>query len=358
MFTKKLIEVALPLEAINAACIEDKDRKTGHIRNLHKWFAPMPLPAWRAILFASLVDDPANTLPADLAERERQRLLQLIERLVPFEAVHDKEAWNRAKAEIVRSLGDDLPTLVDPFCGGGSTIVEAQRLGLASIASDLNQIPVLITSMLCSIPPRVVDRKPVNPQDRSQVLKTWPGLSGFIADVKYYAARMRDRAWIELRHLYPPAPGGGTVMAWRWARTVASPNPRVKGAHTPLVGDWWMCKTRGNEAWIEPVIDHATNAVSFAIRTTGSPPKGTTSRAGARCLLTGSPIPLDHIREEGKAGRLRMAMIGMAAESRGVRRFLPPDPNHIAAADRAVPAWKPDLDLPARALGFRALPAF
>ncbi|MGH8065571.1 MAG: DUF1156 domain-containing protein [Candidatus Entotheonellia bacterium] len=137
---RKLIEVALPLEAINRACIEDKNRKTGHIRNLHKWFAPMPLPAWRAVLFASLIDDPGNELPDNEAERERHRLFQLIERLVPFEAINDQQTIAEAKAAIQRCLGNNLPTIADPFCGGGSTVVEAQQLGLPSFASDLNPL--------------------------------------------------------------------------------------------------------------------------------------------------------------------------------------------------------------------------
>ena len=85
IYRKKLIEVALPLEAISRGCEEDKNRKTGHIRNLHKWFAPMPLPAWRAMLFASLVDDPAEYLPEEAAAKERTRLFGVIERLVVFQ---------------------------------------------------------------------------------------------------------------------------------------------------------------------------------------------------------------------------------------------------------------------------------
>ena len=149
---KKLIEVALPLEAINRGCVEDKNRKTGHIRNLHKWFAPMPLPSWRAMLFASLVDDPGESLPEREADLERQRLFDLVERLSSFDAYKDVDLLAHVRAEIAKAVGSVMPTIVDPFCGGGSTVLEAQRLGLFTQASDLNQIPVLITTVLCRIP--------------------------------------------------------------------------------------------------------------------------------------------------------------------------------------------------------------
>jgi putative DNA methylase len=231
---KKLIEVALPLEAINQACVEDKNRKTGHIRNLHKWFAPMPLPAWRATLFASLVDDPGNDLPEQEADLERRRLFKLIERLIPFDAIEDKQILDEAKAEIRKCLGDHLPIITDPFCGGGSTVIEAQRLGLPSFASDLNPIPVLITTLLTAIAPFVADAVPVNPIDGANKLIFTDRLSGFVADVKYYAEYVRKAAWEQIHNLYPLGPGGSTVIAWRWARTVASPDPRFEGIHTPL----------------------------------------------------------------------------------------------------------------------------
>ncbi|MGH9155575.1 MAG: DUF1156 domain-containing protein, partial [Acidimicrobiales bacterium] len=135
----KLVEVALPLEAISAACRRDQDKKTGTIKNVHKWFAPMPTPAWRALLFAALVDDPGNG-------PERAELLRLVERLVPPDGnPPDAATLAEAHAVLMEATAGAPPTVFDPFCGGGSTLVEAQRLGLPAAGSDLNPVPVLIT---------------------------------------------------------------------------------------------------------------------------------------------------------------------------------------------------------------------
>jgi putative DNA methylase len=350
---KKLIEVALPLEAINRACIEDKNRKTGHIRNLHKWFAPMPLPAWRAVLFASLIDDPGNELPDNEAERERHRLFQIIERLLPFEAINDQQTIADARAAIQQCLGNNLPTIADPFCGGGSTVVEAQRLGLPSFASDLNPLAVLITTMLTVIPARVVGCTPVNPQDREQNLLSQGGLEGFTADVRYYAEKIEQVARKRIGHLYPQGPNGSTIIAWRWARTVTSPDPSLRGAHTPLVSNWWLSKKKGEMSWIEPVIGPEGHTIAYYVSTTGTPPAGTTGRNGARCLLSGSPIPLAFIREEGKRGRLGFQMLAFVAVADRRRRYEPPDKIQLEAAQQVKPEWAPEVALPERALGFR-----
>lgn len=353
---KKLIEVALPLEAINRACVEDKNRKTGHIRNLHKWFAPMPLPAWRAILFASLVDDPGSYLPEDQAEVERRKLFEIIEQMLPFEAMHNTHILDKAKVEIRRSLGDALPTIADPFCGGGSTVVEAQRLGLPSFASDLNPLPVLITTMLTAIPPIVVEQQPVNPGDRNLLIERSARLSGFIADVRYYAEKIRSKAYERIGHLYPQGANGSKVIAWRWARTVESPDPQFQRAHTPLVSDWWLSKRKGLTAWIEPVVKLTSHEIEYHIRSTGTPPPGTTGRTAARCLLSKLPIPLPYVRAEGKAGRLGQQMLSVISVAESGQRkiyFERPTSPQISAACNVKPDWKPETFLPDQALGFR-----
>ena len=197
---KKLIEVALPLEAINRGCEEDKNRKTGHIRNLHKWFAPMPLPLWRAMLFAAIVEDPSESLPEDQAEQERERLTRLIERLSQFEAYKDEALLSDVRSEVARAVGSNPPTVVDPFCGGGSTALEAQRLGLVTRASDLNPVPVLITTVLCRVPGLFGGLPPIGStrNDSLNLTEAPLRLSGFKADVEHYAARVRELAWQRL----------------------------------------------------------------------------------------------------------------------------------------------------------------
>lgn len=343
----KLVEVALPLEAISAASKRDKDKKTGTIKNVHKWFAPMPTPAWRALLFAALVDDPGEG-PA------RDDLLRLIEELVPDHGGAPSDAvLARAKAVIREHVGDDPPTIFDPFCGGGSTLVEAQRLGLPAAGSDLNPVPTLITRTITNLVPQMMAR-PALIGDPTQ-LRGVSGhpLEGFLADCRHYAERVRARVWDEIGHLYPPAPGGGTVIAWLWARTVTCPNPACR-AIAPLASSFWLSRKPGAEAWVDPVPQGPGKPVRFEVqRGDGAPGRNGTmvSRTSAVCLVCDSAIPLTHVRDEGKSGRLGAQLMAVAVDRDGSRVHVGPDGNEPAAADR--PEGVPDVEMPEQALGFR-----
>src|SRR6266571_2266130 len=156
-YRKKLIEVALPLEAINKESAREKSIRHGHPSTLHLWWARRPLAACRAVLFAQLVDDPSShpeEFPTEeTQEQERQRLFGIIEDLVKWDNSTNEQVLERARAEIRRSCGGHPPPVLDPFCGGGSIPLEAQRLGLEAHASDLNPVAVLITKALIEIPP-------------------------------------------------------------------------------------------------------------------------------------------------------------------------------------------------------------
>jgi putative DNA methylase len=342
MHKKKLIEVALPLETINAACKSDKDRKTGTIRNVHKWFAPMPVPALRALIFASLVDDPGD-------DAERVRLLGLIDDLVAagVDSPSPKVAA-AARAAIHASVGDATPIVLDPFCGGGSTLVEAQRLGLRSRGSDLNPIPVLISKVLTELPPTVVNRPPLH-DDTLGSGAAWPDLSGYAADVQHYAERIRAEAHRRIGQLYPPAAHGEPVIAWWWARTVESPDPRYQGHHVPLVNSWWLAKKKGQSAFVEPVVDAQTRQITYRIATAGEP----TAATKGSCLLSGAPLPFSYVRDKGLRGELGTTMLAVVAHGPSGRRYLPPDTRHMAAAMEAQPLETPSLPLPDKAIGFR-----
>lgn len=342
---KKLIEVALPLEAIDRGCDEDKNRKTGHIRNVHKWFAPMPLPAWRAMLFASLVDDPAGS-PS--AREERARLLDIVSQLSRFDSHTDARLLRLAREEITKATGGTEPVVIDPFCGGGSTVVEAQRLGLQSEASDLNQVPVLITTVLCRAAALFSQQEAVRPGARSFAGSGSP-LDGLKEDVAHYAARVRQRAHAKLQAYYP-ADGSGTPYAYRWAWAVASPDPFAQGKYTPLISDWWLSKHKRTRAWIhaEPKED----GIAFSIKRDGNPPKGTTSRTSVRCLYTNTPIPLEYVRSEGRASRLRLMLLAVASRHGGDTVYTAPTTEQINAS-RAPDIDNPGIIMPEAALSFR-----
>lgn len=357
---KKLIEVALPLEAINKESAREKSIRHGHPSTLHLWWSRKPLATCRAVWFAQLVDDPASLpeqFPTEEAqEKERQRLFRIIEELVKWENINNETVLNAARAEILKSTGGNPPPVYDPFCGGGSIPLEAQRLGLEAHGSDLNPVAVLITKALIEIPPKFAGMAPVNPRAKTSLLKggTWKGAQGLAEDVRYYGQWMRDEAEKRIGHLYPKAtlPGGGdaTVIAWLFCRTVKCPNPAC-GAMMPLTSKFVLSTKKGKEAWVEPVVTPGSSgnppAIAFEVKTgKGTPPEGTVNRRGARCVACGTPVPFDHVRSEGKAGRMNVEMMAMVAEGERGRIYLSADQNHIQTAEKANPTWRPDSELP------------
>jgi len=354
---KKLIEVALPLDVINYHAAREKSIRHGHPSTLHLWWARRPLAACRAVLFASLVDDPSahpDKFPTEEAQkRERDRLFdEILADLVRWENSNKEQVLEKARKEILASTGGNPPPVLDPFCGGGSIPLEAQRLGLQVYASDLNPVAVLITKALVEIPPKFAGHPPVNPEARSLIGgdRNWRGAAGLAEDVRYYGRWMRERAWERIGHLYPTVrlpkeQGGGeaTVIAWLWARTVRCPNPAC-GAQMPLVRSFVLSTKRN--IYVEPVVDRAGKRVEFRVRQGGRPPEGTVNRRGARCVVCNAPVPFDHVRAEGKAGGMGAQLMAIVAEGRGGRSYTDPVPAHSVTAASASPTWTPAMDLP------------
>jgi len=359
---KKLIEVALPLEAINKESAREKSIRHGHPSTLHLWWSRKPLATCRAVLFASLVDDPSS-LPEQFPteadqDKERQRLFRLIEKLVLWENSNNRAVLDEAHAEILKSTGGHPPPIYDPFCGGGSIPLEAQRLGLEAHGSDLNPVAVLITKALIEIPPKFAGQPPVNPAAKAKLSGKgmWTGARGLADDVRYYGQWMRDRAFERIGRLYPkvklPKGDEATVIAWLWARTVKCPNPAC-GAQMPLTSKFALSVKQGKKAWVEPVIDHAAKRVRFEVREGEGAPEGTVNRNGARCLVCGTAVPLDHVRAEGRAGRMSAQLMAIVADGRRERFYLPPNVEHETLAASVKPEGVPETDLPHQALGFR-----
>ena len=361
---RKLIEVSLPLEEINRESAREKSIRHGHPSTLHLWWARRPLAAARAVLFAQLVDDPSShpeTFPtAEDQARERERLHQIIRDLVVWENVNDEGLLRRAHAEIVASApGGKPPAILDPFAGGGTIPLEAQRLGLEAHASDLNPVAVLINKALIEIPPKFAGRPPVFPGAADSRMGAWPRATGLAEDVRRYGAWMRDRAEERIGHLYPKAtlPDGSkaTVIAWIWARTVTCPNPAC-GIEMPLVRSWWLGKKKGKEAYVVPRVVENENApsgrrVEFTIGhvVAGAPrgdDEGTVGRTGAACVACSAAVSLNYVRGEGRAGRMHPQLMAVVAEGMRQRLYLAPDGEHVRAADIARPPDAPEGDLP------------
>ncbi len=364
-YKKKLIEVALPLDAINRESAREKSIRHGHPSTLHLWWARRPLAAARAVLWSSLVDDPSahpDRFPTPEAQEvERQRLFRILEELVRWENSNDRDLLDAAHAEIVASCDGELPAILDPFCGGGTIPLEAQRLGLPAYGGDLNPVAVLISKAMVEIPPRFAALPPVNPESRENAgLRSWERAEGLAEDIRYYGQWVRDRAFDRIGHLYPkvalPSEQGGgeaPVVAWIWARTVESPDPSWKG-HVPLVRSWTLRNARKNNpvVWVEPIVDHAAETISYEIRVGGKPPGRTVGRGGGTCLATGAPITLEYIRREGREGRIGTTQIAVVAEGPDSQVFV--EPGDSTAVPHDLPRfWRPDTHLPDGGLGFR-----
>lgn len=240
---RKLIETALPLDAINAAAAREKSIRHGHPSTLHLWWARRPLAAARAVLFAQLVNDPGyerhlgRGVNKEKAAIERERLFKIIEDLVKWENTNNSAVLNAATAEIWKSWRetcalnknhpqaaelfnpDKLPAFHDPFAGGGSIPLEAQRLGLEAWASDLNPVAVTINKAMIEIPPKFAGRAPIGPAvcggKTERLPEQWTGVSGLAEDVRRYGAWMRAEAQKRIGHLYPPVEITSEMVAER-----------------------------------------------------------------------------------------------------------------------------------------------
>lgn len=388
---KKLIEVALPLDDINAAAAREKSIRHGHPSTLHLWWARRPLAAARAVLFAQLVNDPGYQqgggfrygVNKEEAERKREALFQIIRDLVKWENTNNEEVLERARAAIRESWREtchlnrdhphaaelfdpeSLPAFHDPFAGGGAIPLEAQRLGLEAHASDLNPVAVMINKAMIEIPPRFAGQAPIGPlpkgEEQARLQGDWPGASGLAEDVRRYGHWMREQAEERIGHLYPkvditPAMVAErpdlkhyqgqhlTVIAWLWARTVKSPNPAFSHVDVPLASSFVLSSKKGKEAWVEPIVEG--DAWRFEVRV-GTPPadaKGGTkiSRGSFRCVLSQAAMTYAYIDEEANAGRMDARLMAIVAEGERGRVYLNPNESHVRVACSAAPDWKPE----------------
>lgn len=402
---KKLIEVALPLDAINDACAYEKMPGIGaHPRGIHLWWARRPLAAARAVIFAQMVNDPGYQqgggfrygVNKEKAQAERERLFKIIEDLVRWENSNNEEVLGRARAEIRRSWRevcelnkghpqaselfnpDKLPAFHDPFAGGGALPLEAQRLGMESYASDLNPVAVTINKAMIEIPPRFLGCVPVGPvpagEKQPKLHNDWSGTRGLAEDVRRYGTWLLSNAMKQLGQIYPRIEISRSVVAertdlahlqgkelkpiaWLWARTVKSPNPAFAHVDVPLISSFVLSNKEGKEIYIQPVIDGESYQFKVVLGKPGKDAENGT-KVGSKganflCLLSKAPISGAYIKSEAKAGRIGQRLLAIVAEGPKSRLYLSPTEEHEAAAKCISPQWRPDVEFFQQALGFR-----
>ncbi len=385
-YRKKLIEVNIPLQAINKESAKDASLTHGHPSTLHRYWARRPLAACRAIIFASMIDDPSecsDEFPTESDQNaERNRLHEIIKRLIIWKNSNDENILAEARYEIAYSvarnngenlsafrerhendpkavlsyLNDHCPALYDPFCGGGSIPLEAQRLGLRARGSDLNPLPVLLTKAMIELPPKFHNYPPINPDADPTGISAdmpWKGAAGLADDIRYYGAWMREEAYKRIGHLYPKVQlsdgNAATVVAYLWARTVPCANPAC-GIHMPLMKTFQLAKKRGNQHWVKPVVDRETNTISWMVQTNDEEvPKSTVNRTGAYCCGCRTAVQLAYVREQARVGKMGEVMTAIVAEGDRRKLYLPPTESDIEVALNAKSTWKPRGKLPNQA---------
>ena len=395
-YRKKLIEVNIPLQAINRESTREKSIRHGHPSTLHLYWARRPLAACRAVIFATMVDDPSeceDEFPTEPEQNvERNRLHGIIKRLVIWKTCNDENLLAEARYEIAYSvarnngenltafrakyekdpnavlqyLRDRCPSVYDPFCGGGSIPLEAQRLGLRARASDLNPLPTLITKAMIELPPKFHNQNPVNPEadpmgmftgtGRKKKRVPWKGTAGLADDIRYYGAWMRDEACKRIGQFYPKVqlPDGNftTVIAWLWARTIPCINPACN-LQMPLMKTFQLSTKEGNRYWTKPVVDRETNTISWTVQKhmDDVPKRGTVGRSGAYCFACGTSVKLPYVREQAKSGKMGKTMTAIIAEGHQKRLYISPTDEHIETSLFAESTWKPKGRIPVKALG-------
>lgn len=390
-YRRKLIEVDLPLDAINAESRKDASLAHGHPSTLHKWWARRPLATCRAVLFASMVDDPEDCqeefASKEEQDRERTRLHSLISELVKWETTietrpENKSLLEQARWEIVRSvarshkeappnrqnaqevlkyLKEKAMPIYDPFCGGGSIPLEAHRLGLQAIGGDLNPVAVLITKAMIELPCQFKGHPPINPKadqmgmtvttGRKSKKMPWRGNAGLADDLRYYGRWIREKAWERIGHLYPSVklPSGREVtpVTWLWARTVPCNNPAC-GIQMPLLSTLQLQKNQSEEHWIKPTLDSESERISWKVQEGKGniDVSSTASKKGGLCIACGTPVKSRYIRDQFKAGNMEYQMVAIVASDEKKRLYLTPSKKDIDAASEATPAWRPPTRLP------------
>ncbi|MDR1013036.1 MAG: DUF1156 domain-containing protein [Lactobacillales bacterium] len=362
---KKLIEVGLPLEAINLACAREKSIHHNHPSSLHLWWARRPLAAARAVIFASLIDDPSShpeIFPLEEQQNaERDRLFDIIKSLVKYENIHNITLLNSAITEISNSLNGHFPKLLDPFCGGGSIPLEGKKLGLEVFASDLNPVSVIINFAMLDFPHRFANAIPVNPDYSSPTInqkfvtssKPLPVKNALSLDLEFYANSIYDKLHNEIGHLYPPLnpetlefsnrrDSTTNIIAWIWFRAVKCPNP-VCNCQTPLAHSFNLCTVAGKEKHLVPIISDTT--ISFKIAK-GKTDNYTVNKHGAKCIKCNAIIPLKYIQEEGVAGKLTELPGAIVADISKTKEYYIFDDLHFNASLVPRPEHVPETLIP------------
>jgi putative DNA methylase len=341
---KKLIEVAIPLESINEASSREKSIRQGHPSTLHLWWARRPLASTRSIIFSQIVDDPSShpeLFPTEEDQnKERERLFELIRKMVLWENTDNEKLFNTINCEIKKYLNND-DVLLDPFAGGGSIPLEAQRLGIPAVATDLNPVAVMINKATIEIPFLFNNCPPVNPN--TYLSGEFKGLRGLIHDIDYYGAQLKNLVFSKIGDAYPHSLDENgtqcTTVGWIWTRVIRCPNP-LCGCEVPLSSTFSLSKSRKQH------VEYSFNgkSIQFKVEKNGSTPSAAKISRGAKfkCLCCNEVIPDEYVKTEAQNNRMTSKMMAVIAEGKKGKIFLTPTESDINCSLIDKPTNYPD----------------
>lgn len=324
--TRRLIEEELPLKQVNAESAREKSLRHGHISTMHLWWARRPLAMSRAVVFGTLLPDPAD-------DAERHKVLDLLALASPFEASTHPARIGPLRELIAKAYPGGSPKVLDCFAGGGAIPLEALRLGCDTTAVDLNPVAYLIEKCVLEYPQRFGQ-----PDER--------GENPLAADFVKWADWIRKRVEPKLIRVFSADSKDRRPAVYFWARTMTCPNPSCR-AEIPLLSSFWLANSSRNQAWVD--VSGQPGRIRLFIRK-GEPSDaasladGTVKASSVTCPGCTASMAAKDVRDYAKKtgfGRMLYAVLDIKD---GIRTYRAPTEAEIEAADNLATALLDDLE--------------
>jgi adenine-specific DNA methylase len=345
---KRLAEVDFALSAVNDACVEENNRKTrvasGHLSLLHSWWARRPLASCRSLLLTLLLPDPCDPLCPTEFKAAARKTLQQHRKVGPKDAdlqkallafVADIANWDIVRVagyvstarELVKAAHGSVPHVLDPFSGGGSIPLEAQRLGCEVTASDVNPV----AGLLLKIALEWCGRKGPELADLFEEWAEWTLKEAEKRLVEYYPADAQRRK----------------PLAYLWARTVQCEAAGC-GARIPLVRNLVLSTSKGRKKALRIVYQKGSLEPRVEVFTPSSDKeveRGTVAGNNATCpkchVVTLRERVQAQLRDKrgGADDAILLAVVRGNASGRG-KDYETPNRQDMEAFSKAVPKSK------------------
>lgn len=266
-------------------------------------------------------------------EEAENNLYSCIDRHLETDIIKEKET---ALQTAIDCFQKQMPSVFDPFAGGGAIPLEAARLGCRSYGNDINPVAHIIEKGSVEFPQKY--GKPIRYTEEefrriygkeSIDILIAKGISisnGIIDipnrlsfDVEYYAKQLLAMTEKEVGHLYPADENGNKPIAYYWARTATCSNPSCK-AEVPLLKQFYLVNTSSKKVYLNPIINGTD--IQFEIKEETCPIKnGWNNRGNMTCPCCGSITSVKQIKAESVSKGLKPLLIASINETTSGKRY-------------------------------------